>query len=122
MEKCRVDNPATGEWFLELDYMNENEVQQALERADRAQKQWKKTTVAERVTLTEKLVEAWKSWAKRWRRIFPVKWGSQSTMRGAKWAAPSSGRGTWRRSPKKPSQRRSFRSWKEFSAPSPANP
>ena len=61
MGKCRVDNPATGEWFLELDYMSDSAVEKALERADHAQQQWKKTTVAERVKRTEKLVDAWKS-------------------------------------------------------------
>lgn len=57
----QVDNPATGEITVEIPFLNEQEVESALESADKAQKEWRKTAVSERVKAVEAFVQAFKT-------------------------------------------------------------
>jgi len=65
MDTHRIDNPYTGETVAERRLLSESEVEGVVARAHRAQKQWMRTSIAERIALCERFCQEFEKDAER---------------------------------------------------------
>jgi acyl-CoA reductase-like NAD-dependent aldehyde dehydrogenase len=56
----RVDNPATGELAFEVPTLDAGDLEEVLDRAARAQRQWETTTIPVRISAVERFIEEFK--------------------------------------------------------------
>lgn len=57
MSDYQITNPATGEVEATYPTSTEQDIQQAIEKADRAYQDWRKVTLEERSTLLHKIAD-----------------------------------------------------------------
>ncbi|MEM8893461.1 MAG: aldehyde dehydrogenase family protein [Bacteroidota bacterium] len=62
----QIISPGSGEVFLERNYQDDHDIQTALDKADSAQKAWRKTSLADRAAICTKAVDYFVEHADEW--------------------------------------------------------